>query len=198
MLNRSRWFNSKEDLRVYSEAFWAAGIRVHVWGYPQPGLEKAFFEGMAEIASICRAESILLDPEKPYRKQHAKAVELTGLFDAHSVPFGVTSYGSAWNFKDFPYKEFSKGAAYGSPQVYDVGNVFGPSHARRAYDAYAAHGYSPVVMSGPLYNKTAAQFSALLSTFPTESKGVIFWDWANLKLRKNQHLAASLKQLHVG
>jgi len=199
---RTRRFNSRQDLERYSKAFQDAGIEVWVWGYPQPGLEEQFVEAITADALWANAVGILIDPEKPFRKKRHRA----GVLIAHIRPklqdlglaFGVTSYGSAFYFKDFPYKEFAAiEGTYGSPQVYDNKNNLPTTHTMRSFNSYMDAGYSCIVMSSPGYRKTSSQLKRLLSFHPAGVKGVIFWDWANLRLRKNRHLWEVIKNHSV-
>jgi hypothetical protein len=147
---------------------------------------------MVADALTVKAVGLIVDPEKPYRKRSKEAAQLVELLDVAldevELAVCVTSYGSVWWFNDFPWQEFAKLDCSGSPQVYDSKNNLSLDHADKAYEAYERLGFSPIIMSGPGFNKTKAQLKRLLNSYPNTIEGVIFWDWANLRLRKNKHL----------
>ena len=192
-IKHTKRFNTKEELETYGNAFRNAGIEVWVWGYPYPKREEEFINFLIADALFAGAVGVILDPEIPYRKKALQATVLMQMLkselDNFHLALGVTSYGSVKYFKDFPYEEFARfPGTFGSPQVYDKDNNLPSTHALESFNGYKAAGFKEIVMSGPTFNKTPFQLKKLLFTYPTGTRGVIFWDLANLKANKKLYI----------
>lgn len=197
-----RRFNKTADLERYSKAFRDAGIEVWVWGYPYPGRERQFVDQMIADALTTGAVGLILDPEKPYRKKHAQADMLMQMLrpeiERLGLALGVTSYGSIWYFKNFPWREFAQiPGTFASPQIYDNDNNFPASHSHKSFRMYQEAGFGEIVMSAPGYNKTTEQWIRLVNRYPAGTRGIIVWDWSNLRLRKWRHLWKAIRDYQV-
>lgn len=194
--------NKRSVIAEYAAAFRAEGIEVWVWGYPYPGHEDAFADSMKLDCEAAQAKGLLIDPEKPYKDHPTQATDLVKRLEyvckKNHWGLGITSYAATWAHKTFPFKQFANSVAWGSPQVYDKDNNQGPGYAARAVKAWEDLGFGPLVMSGPVYNKTPAQLRAHLATFPKHIDAVVFWDWKNLTVRRNLGLWDVLREYKPG
>lgn len=113
----------------------AAGIKIGVWGYPNPVNDQEYRDRMVRGYELLGAEWFKHDPEAPYqaaghsdrygRVKHSlqaredSAAEIMEWSTA-MAPVDVTSYGSGPRFHPhFTWEPWSQGARYGRPQWYD-------------------------------------------------------------------------------
>lgn len=115
----SKMINSVDTILRYGVALEAAGVKVHVWGYPWQGREEQFVEQMFAAASPFGR--VLLDPElganptrstkgsgKKLANEHAE--KLVRLFDEQDglVSLGLSTFGSGARMGWFPLSAFTK------------------------------------------------------------------------------------------
>lgn len=183
----------------YVEACAAAGLEVWLWGFPWLGHEDAYLDAMRRHVTPA-IRGLLHDPEVSYRDKRksppkgsrGQADVLEGDDDSTETrvveraralirgdaalvddlglrPSGITSYGVA-QFHALPWAELSAGGAWGSPQLYSIGDALVDS----GLAGWKARGFSTLLPSIPTYGpNSGAQLDSHLARFVREGRPTI-------------------------
>ena len=138
-----RFINNPATIATYGDALNAAGVAVHVWGYPWHSTIAKFETDMRR----CSPPSVsgwLLDPELGLKGHFDEARRLTvesrTYCTDHRLALGWTSYGLIAGHEKgrraFPTDAFA-GCDYASPQLYTIG----PQAVETGIDQYIRRGW---------------------------------------------------------
>jgi len=113
----------------------AAGVKVGIWGWPDPRGDALYRERMTDAFELVGAEWIKHDPERPYhgagpysKAQRVESAASIMEWSTAIAPTDVTSYGSGpKSHPSFVWEPWSKGARYGRPQWYDKDSDWSPT-----------------------------------------------------------------------
>lgn len=183
----------------YVAACREAGLDVWLWGFPWIGHEDAYVDAL-ERHMTPAIRGLLHDPEVSYRDKskappkgsRGQADVVEGDADSTTsraaagarrlieldrklvlerglAPSGITSYGVA-QFHAMPWAELAAGGAWGSPQLYSVGDELVES----GLEGWMARGFSTLLPSVPTYGpNSGAKLDAHLARFVREGRPTI-------------------------
>ncbi len=132
---------------------------------------------------------IVLDVERefraPFLDDHLAVAEHVAkttqmMCHDHGLRCGFTSFGSVWNFSDFPWEQFARYSDIAINQAYDAMVSGTPGFIQRSIDAYAAKGFEHIIVGGGLWNrkakrsKSASELSVYLDSVPP-TPGICCW-----------------------
>jgi len=181
-------YTSKSDVRYdgdidqYAAALRKAGIRVWVWGWPEPKKVDAFASLMLETKSRIGADGIVVNAEKPFYGEPAAAAQLAARLKG--TLWGLSSYGAPYFHKSFPWAEFSSTTNLGMPQIYDTKHNLGADYPVNAVKAWKDAGFSEIA---PTWGASSAHSPAQMLDIAgrTLAAGDIlaasWWDFYHLR-----------------
>lgn len=181
-------YTSKSDVRydgdidAYASALRKAGIRVWVWGWPEPAKLNAFADLMLETRARVGADGIVVNAEKPFYGEPAAATALAQRLKG--VTWALSSYGAPYFHSSFPWAEFSSTTSLGMPQIYDTKHNLGSDYPEKSVKAWRAAGFSRVAPTwGASSAHTPAQMLDIASR-TLDQGGIVaasWWDFYHLK-----------------
>jgi hypothetical protein len=178
----TRYVN-RSNLKQYTDALHAAGKTVWVWGWPVPGEEQKFLDGMLWAVDTAKAKGLMINAERPYLGNPAAATKLMQMIQPEcrkrGILAGLSSYGAAHFVRRFPWREFAEYSDFGSPQMYDPDNNLGPAWPQDCWEAWKKVGFKHLIASSGCFNKTPKQMNDLLAVTPIEHDVLLWWDWVN-------------------
>ena len=170
------------DVDAYASALKKAGIRVWVWGWPEPAKVAAFADLMLETRARIGADGIVVNAEKPFYGEPAAASELASRLAG--VSWGLSSYGAPYFHKSFPWAEFASTTSLGMPQIYDTQHTLGADYPQKSVDAWRALGFSQIA---PTWGASSAHTPAQMLDIAArtlDQGGIMaasWWDFYHLK-----------------
>lgn len=173
-----------------------AGIKVGIWGWPDPVNDEGFREVMTEAAKRVGAAWIKLNPERPYHpvSGHSRAKrEASALYTMDWArelgPVDITSYGSGpKSHPYFPWKEWAAGARYGRPQWYDAKSSWSAKKVASFADSWDDYFAVICPILSAVNTNTPAQIEGEAALFIPTAGGPAFsyWDfyWAAISSKR--------------
>lgn len=164
-----------------------AGVRVGVWGWPDPVADGDYMAAMERAVELTGAEWLKHDPEGPYtwtgphslsvRRESARRLMR---WSTKMLPTDVTTYGggpASHPLQSFPWEEWSQGARYGRPQWYDRDSDWSEKKAARFADSWRE--YFPVLcpVLSAVNTNTPAQMLAEADKFIPLAGGPAYSYW---------------------
>lgn len=136
---RTKRYLPAEPTRAVVKELEAAGVKVGIWGWPDPINDQLYIDRMTEALDLTRAGWMKHDPEGPYHgagfyvgsgtdrrrivrpaAARRESAERIMAWSTSLAPTDVTSYGSGpKSHPSFPWAIWAAGARYGRPQWYD-------------------------------------------------------------------------------
>lgn len=161
-----------------------AGIAVWFWGWPKPGRSQDFANVAAQMISAHNPAGFIVNAEKGWRKSDgAAATAMMATIRAalgSGRGLGFTSFGGAnVSVPNFPWEEFARYADFGSPQIYDRNNTYGPGYPPASMERWAKlfGRVSPIWSAGP--SKTAGMMDAIQERTPLPYPSASWWTYAS-------------------
>jgi len=185
----------------------AAGVKVGVWGWPDPANPGGYREAMERAADMTGAQWMKHDPERPYtasgpytRRQYGDDAGELMRWSTALLPTDVTTYGGGPRYHpSFPWKEFSQGARYGRPQWYDRDSDWSLEHVRKHADSWRRFFPRLCPILSAVDTNTPEQMRAEAQRFLSVANGPAFsyWDFYWLAKSRARSKAAAWNGAHA-
>lgn len=193
---RVKTFLRSRDAEKIASLLRDNGIKVGIWGWPDPVNDDGFRDAMTEAAQRVGAAWIKLNPEKPYtwNGPHSESIRKASAartmeWARELAPVDVTSYGSGPKYHpSFPWQEFSAGARYGRPQWYDRDSDWTRGKVERFAEWWGQYFAALCPILSAVNTNTPDQIEREADLFLSVSDGPAFsyWDfyWAAISRQR--------------